>query len=265
MTRLPFHRCVSVGFVLVVLCSYSALSQDPTTGSVEVTARVRIDGKQAKFARKSFYLLRGGLQDNKPILDRIKTTEITSRDCYYARLKASPAFICWLDAENCDSPYCRKIETDEIEAVPEFKAAYQKGLLLFGQKTDIAQQWLASNLAPALTGGFHREQQGVFERLLGGAILVKSAMTDAVTFKSTFVDIPVTVSEEKPVQMFTVSNITPFEFSGKSYVWSCQVEVSPEKLAVVRLIVPEGDKPVRNCEIVVKALKVCRTGTCGQQ
>lgn len=256
----------SVGLSLIFFVSSHIVAQVPTTsGSLEVSGRVKIDGKQQKLTRKRFYLLRGGLAENKSLLDRIRNTEIISRDCYYSRAQASSQFICWLQTEDCESPYCRKVETPDIERVPEFKAAFQKGLTLFGQKRDIAQIWLTTNLAPALTGGFYREQQSLLKKILGGINPVQSSMTDSATAKSLFVDISTNAVGENKGETFTVSNILPIELNGKSYVWSCQVEIAPEETALVRLQVPENNNPVKNCEVVIKELVVCKSGGCSQK
>jgi hypothetical protein len=243
----------------------TAAQVPPVAGSVEVSGRVKIEGKQEKLTRKRFYLLSGTLQQNRQLLDRIRTAEITSRDCYYTRAQASPQFICWLQTENCESPYCRKIETADIERVPEFKAAYQKGLTLFGRKPEIARDWLTTNLSPLLTGGYYKEQETLLGKLLSGMKPLQSSMTDSVTVKAIFVDIPLSLPAGKTSETFTVSNIQPIEFGGKSYVWSCQVDVTADKPGVVRLQVPEAGKTVKNCEVVVKDLAVCKSGDCGQK
>jgi hypothetical protein len=59
-----------------------------------------------------------------------------------------------------------------------------------------------------------------------------------------------------------LSNILPIEFGDKSYLWACEVEIGTEKPATMRLSVPEGNKPVKNCEVFIRDLKVCNTGGC---
>jgi len=251
--------------ILLVSCLATAAEGQLPTGSLEVSARLRIDGKQQKLIHKRFYLLRGGLDENKGLLERIRTAQITSRDCYYSRAQASPQFICWLQTENCDSPYCRQIEMTDIDRVPEFKTAYQKGLALFGQKTDIASMWITTNLSPVLTTAYVRDQRLLVEKLLGGITPVQSSMTDPNTFKTVYVDIPLKAADPDASEMFTVSNVRPIELSGKSFVWSCEVEISSENLATLRLQVPENNKPVKNCEVVVKDLTLCKSGVCDQK
>ncbi len=231
-------------------------------GSLELSGRVKIDGKQEKLSRKRFYLLKGGLNENKALIDRLRAAEIKSRDCYYSDAKASPQFICWLRAENCESPFCRSVEAGEIDKVAEFKAAYQKGLTQYKGRTDVARDWITTNMPPALVSGFYLERRRLTETLLGGSRPLQSSMTDSVTVRAIFIDIPVVPQAGKKGEAFLVSNIVPIEFGGKSYLWACEVEIGTEKPASLRLAVPEGNKPVKNCEVFVRELKVCNTESC---
>ena len=266
MIRMTIRSLFLAGLLGATLCSLGVSAQQAVPlGAVEVSSRVKIDGKVEKLTRKRFYLLKGDLAANKELLSRIRSAEIVSRDCYYSRAQASPEFICWLQTENCESPYCRKILAPDIERVPEFKAAYQKGLTLFGRKPDVARDWLTTNLSPVLTGGYYREHETLLEKLLMGMKPLQSSMTDSVTVKSIFIDIPLDTSGGKTKDSFTVSNILPIEFGGKSYVWSCQLDVSPDKPAKLNLQVPDAGKTIKNCEVVVKELAVCKAGECSQK
>src|SRR5687768_9956158 len=95
-------------------------------GLLEVAGRVKFAGKVEKVSRKRFYLFRGGLDSNKALVDRLRTAEYVSKDCYYCRAKASPEFVAWLKAQDCESPYCRAISDEDAKTVPEFRIAYQK-------------------------------------------------------------------------------------------------------------------------------------------
>jgi hypothetical protein len=247
--------------LLIFLLFQLAEAQGPAdSGSLEVSGRVKIGGKQEKLTRKRFYLFRGGLQENSALLERIRSAEIMSRDCYYNQAKASPEFICWLQAEDCESPFCRTASAEEIQIVPEFKVAYQKGVTQFRGKTTVAKDWLVTNLAPNLVSGFYMQKRSLVEKILAGLKPLQSAMTDTVSVKSIFIDITVGSSRK-----FTVSNILPIEIGSKSYVWSCEVNIDPGKTAKLNLQVPEAGKTVKNCEVVVKDLKVCTTGKCEQK
>ena len=233
-----------------------------TMGSMEVFGRVRIDGKQEKLSRKRFYLLRGGLKENQALIDRLSKAEIRSRDCFYDQAKASKEFICWLQAENCESPFCRIVKPDEVERVPEFRTAYRTGITQSRNKPDIAREWIAANLPLSLSSGFYTERRTLTETLLGGLKPIQSSMTDSVTVKAIFIDIPLNLSADKKNETFLVSNILPIEFGGKSFLWACEVSLNAEKAGRLVLQVPAGDKPVKGCEVFVRELKVCKTEKC---
>ncbi|MDQ3219480.1 MAG: hypothetical protein M3Q26_01850 [Acidobacteriota bacterium] len=261
MSNFSCHFLIAM---LLLLGPLPAAPQAPAVGSLEVSGRVKIDGKQEKLSRKRFYLLRGGLNENKELVARLKAVEITSRDCFYSQMNASSEFICWLKAENCDSPYCRDATAEEVELVPEFLTAYKKGLKQFRGRTAVAQDWLTTNLPPNLVSGYYRQRRALTDNLLSDIRPLQSSMTDSVTVKAIFIDIPVSADGTNPKTSgtFLVSNILPIEFGNKSYVWACEVEVGPSKPAILRLQVPENNKPVKNCEVAVRDLPVCKTGSC---
>ena len=231
-------------------------------GSAEISGRVKIAGKQEKLSRKRFYLIKGGLKDNKDLVDRLRAAQIKSRDCFYTDMKASPQYICWLQAENCESPFCRTVAADDIPKVPEFQASYTKGMTQFKAAPDLAREWILVNMPPGLTSGFFKERRTLTETLLGTIKPLQSSMTDSVSVKAIFMDIPVALPEGKKTQTFLISNILPIEFGTKSYLWACEVEIGPDKRSVVNLLLPEPNKPVKNCEVFVNDLKVCKTEAC---
>ncbi|MFT3742979.1 MAG: hypothetical protein QM785_01675 [Pyrinomonadaceae bacterium] len=232
-----------------------------SAGSLEVSGRVKIGGKLEKLTRKRFYLLRGGLEANKSLVEKMKSASVTSRDCFYCMQKASTEFIAWLKAEECESPYCRAITPEDTKKVPEFQAAYDKGLKQFRNKPTIAQQWLTTNLAPDLRDGFYKQQKASINTILGPVKPVQSSMTDSVSVKAIFIDIPLNTGG-KPTETFLVTNIIPLEFAGKSYLWACEVEIGAAKKVTLALQVPDPGKTVKKCEIVVKELPKCSAGVC---
>lgn len=250
---------------LIALLAFGCYSTDaqmsPSLGSLEVSGRVKIGGKLEKLERKRFYLLRGGLEANKNLIGKLKTADLVSRDCFYSQLNASPQFICWLKEENCESPYCREIEKTDIEAVPEFRAAYQKSLRQFGNRPAIAEKWLTTNLAPPLKEGFYLKQKSLLQTLLSGVKPLQSAMTDSVSVKAIFIDIPLNLSGKKE-ETFLVSNLLPLEVGTKSYIWACETDIGADKLEKLVLKVPEDGKAVKGCEVIVKDLPVCKTENC---
>lgn len=251
--------------VLVPLFAVSsALAQAVPSGSLEVTGRIKIGKETEKVTRKRFYLFRGGLADNKPLIDRLKAAKVDSRDCFYCNIKASREYIEWLKSGNCESPFCRSITAADIAKVPEFQAAYQKGVKQFRNKTDVAANWVTTNLAPELRDGFYKDRKSVLTSVLGEIKPIQSSMTDSVTVKAIFIDIAVNPKPGKNTETFLVSNLLPIEIGAKSYVWACEVEIGTNKIAkLTPAEAPEASKLVKKCEVIVRELPVCDSGSCG--
>ena len=248
--------------VLLIPAGTARLSAQ-SFGSLEVSGRIKIAGKSEKFTRKRFYLFRGGLEANKALVERMKAAVVTSRECFYCTQKASPEFIAWLKTEDCESPYCRSISTDDTKKVPEFQAAYQKGLKQFRNKPAIAQQWLTTNLAPNLLDGFYKQRKSAIASVIGDSKPVQSSMADSVSIVAIFIDIA--LKPETPAgktETFLVSNVVPIEFSGKTYLWACEVEIGAAKKVKLPLQVPEPGKTIKKCEVIVKDLPACAAGSC---
>lgn len=235
-----------------------------SAGSLEVNVKnVKIGGKPAKISRKRFYIFPGGLSDNSALIARIRSAEIASRDCYYKAMNASDQFICWLQAENCESPFCRVVDantvdqSDKLHFVPEFFAAYSKGVPLFKGKSDIARDWILTNMPDNLVNGYYRQQQQVLATVLGGIKPLQSSMTDTPGIRTIFLDIPFVQGETK--KKLLITNVLPIEIGGKSYVWTCEKDVEPGKKAIIDL-----SRTSKTCEMTERILKVCATAACQQ-
>lgn len=250
--------------LLLMIGIVAAVSLSPielaAQGQIELSGRVRIAGKQERLTRKRFYLIPGGLADNSELVGRLRDATVRSRDCYYSSLNASPEYICWLQSENCESPFCRAVSKDDVAAVPEFQAAYRRGMTQFRNRDNIARSWITTNMPQNLTDGFYLERRDLTRRLLGTVKPLQSSMTDSVSVRAIFIDIPIAAGSKS--QKFTISNVLPIEYGGKSYLWACELDVAPDKVAKLNLAVPEPNKPIRGCEVIVKDLEVCRTKEC---
>src|SRR6185369_12276471 len=100
-------------------------------GVIRLKVRYKSGDLTRELPRKRFFLIKGSLQDNGPLIDSIRKTQTISRDCYYRDLGASGQLIKWLKENDCESVYCRQVEDTYIngsEAVPEFKIAYDQAL-----------------------------------------------------------------------------------------------------------------------------------------
>ncbi|HEV7699420.1 MAG TPA: hypothetical protein VGO43_04260 [Pyrinomonadaceae bacterium] len=253
--------------LLAALVGGETAAAQGSKGSLEVSGRVSAGGQQLKLKRKRFYLFRGGLDANRALIDRIKAATPTTRDCFYCRQKASAEYVAWLKAGDCESPYCREITTDDVAKVPEFIAAYKKGLVQYKNKQDIARKWVTNNLPAALRDGFYTEEKTLLNSILGGVKPVQSSMTDSVSVVSIFIDIPLNIDKAaaKQTEPFVVSNLLPIEIGDKSYVWACEVEIgSAKKIKAPSLPIVDSSKLVKKCEVVVRNLPKCTNGSCGQ-
>ena len=251
-----------LGLLIVVLASIGPVHiAAQSLGALDVKGKaLKIDGKSGAVSRKRFYLFKGGLKENQDLIARLRTAEIKSRDCFYTQMKASPQYICWLQAENCESPFCRTVAAADIPRVPEFMAAYNAGLAKFRALKTVADDWILTNMPDTLVSGFFRERRTLTSSLLGNLRPVQSTMTDSGTIQAVFIDIPVAPPAGKKTETFLVSNIQPLEFGNKSYVWACEVEIGTEKKVTFPL--PDPTKPPKTCEVVIRNLQVCKTEIC---
>ena len=246
----------------ICLAISSPVSAQLKTGTIEINVKnVKVDGKPARLSRKRFYMFQGGLAENAALLQRIKGAETTSRNCYYKGIKASDQFICWLQAENCESPFCRVVENQYIDAkstqhVPEFLMAFNKGMTEFRGRPNIASEWLLTNMPDEFVNGYYRQQQKVLAVVLGGVKPFQSAMTDTAAIRTIFIDIPFAAGAP-PKAKFLFSNVLPIEIGDKSYVWSCERDVEAGKKVFLDI-----SKAGKSFEVTVRQLKVCSTAPC---
>jgi hypothetical protein len=254
--------CIKTFIFLCWLASvFPSFSQDlPAVGSVKIIGQPQINEKKVILDRKRFYLMRGGLKENENLIKRLKSTEIISRDCFYANLKASPEFMCWLKKYNCESPYCREITMEDVNEVPEFLSAYRKSLRQYAGQSEIARLWLTTNLPFDLREGFYRQQKSMINSLVLDARPVQTIMTDGVLGLAYFIDVPLNLENaggaKKKTETFLISNLLPVEIGETSYVWACEVEIGDQKQATLNL------KDARRCVIVSRDLPVCKTQSC---
>jgi len=234
-------------------------AQASAKSSLVLKTKMSIGGKKVELSRKRFYLFRGGMDTNKALIDRIKAASYTSRDCFYCQKKASPEYIAWLRVGDCESPYCRDITADDVAKVPEFKAAYQKALVQYKNKADVAQKWVTTDMPSDLRDGFYLQRKTLADTILANTKPLATVMTDASSQQAIFIDLLLSGASEK----FVLSNVIPFEIGGKAYTWVCEVTLKP---AANSFILPPSDTTahVKTCDVVVKDLPKCANGSCTQ-
>jgi hypothetical protein len=229
-----------------------------TRGVLRLKVKYKSGDATKELPRKRFFLIKGSLEENKSLIERIKQAATLSRECYYRQKGASTALLKWLNENDCESVYCREIEEKYLagnEAVPEFKAAYDAGLREF-KSPELARRWLTINLPAELRDGFYRQKQGLISELLKQAeettrTKVMSVMTDR---KGTAY-----LTDIEP-GVYTISNLVASETEKTSILWACEKEVKAVDLSIAmrRPFTLSNEKdPKAKCEIVERPLPVC--------
>src|SRR6266446_8548507 len=166
----PFIVGALIVTILLVsdLLSHAQTPGAPPRGVIRLKVKYKTGDATKELPRKRFFLIKGSLEENKSLIEKMKAFDLLSRDCYYRSLGASDALIKWLKDNDCESVYCRGIEERFVtggDAVPEFQAAYNQGLRDF-KTPELARRWLTTNLSPELRAGFYNRKQEVINALL---------------------------------------------------------------------------------------------------
>jgi hypothetical protein len=257
-----FTRAILLFSFCLFTFSFSLVTHTQTPQAPRGVIRLKVKFKTGdvtkELPRKRFFLIKGGLTDNKNFVDQLKAIQPMSRECYYRSKGASQALIKWLDDNDCDSVYCREIEEKYLsgsEAVPEFQAAYNHGLRDF-KTPQLARRWLAVNLPAEIRDGFYNQRQRVITDLITQAeaatrTRVMSVMTDR---KGTAY-----LTDIEP-GTYTISNLVGSNTGRTSILWACEKEVKAVDLAIAMrrpfTLSNETDPKVK-CEIVEQPLPVC--------
>jgi hypothetical protein len=244
---------------LLLNANFIAHTQTPpaTRGVIRLKVKFKSGEVTKELPRKRFFLIKGGLAENKNLIDQLKAIQPISRECYYRSKGASPALIKWLHDNDCDSVYCREIEEKYLsgsDAVPEFQTAYNQGLREF-ENPELARRWLTVNLPADIRDGFYNEKQRVITNLITQAetattTKVMSVMTDR---KGTAY-----LTDIEP-GIYTISNLVGSEAEKTSILWACEKEVKAGNLAIAMrpLILSNEPDPKVKCEIIERPLPVC--------
>ena len=232
-----------------------AMAQEPAKQTGVLRLRVRVKADDAAplrgLPRKRFFLIPGTLEQNRALIESIEHQTLTSRDCYYQKLGASPALIDWLKSGDCESVYCRGVEKDFVtgpKAVPEFASAFVASQKEYGNE-ETALKWLTTNVSPDMRDGFYRDRQRVLQSLVKQAPSALSVMTDR-NGTAYFTDLgPGT---------YVLSNLIPTELGQNLVTWNCEVQVKPGDLATEKpyLVSNRKEKNVK-CVGIEKPIPAC--------
>lgn len=246
---------------LVGVSAFFCVAQTPNStsgarGVVRLRAQVKVGSANRKLARKRFFLIKGSLEQNKALVEKIKAQPLITRDCYYAGIGASPQLANWLRDNDCESVYCREIEEKDLEgpnAPPEFLAALAAGEKDLGSR-ELARKWLANYLPEQLRDGYYKRQRREIE-----ALIKEAETTSGATVVSVMTDRNGTAyfTDLEP-GAYTLSNLVPTEVEASTEIWNCDVPVKPGDLATEKpyLISNQRDKNVK-CVAVETPMPVC--------
>ena len=150
--------------------SFFLFAQTPQAARGVVRLKVRYKSAEGTrdLPRKRFFLIKGSLDENRAPIEKIRQTNVTSRECFYRSHGASEALIKWLNDNDCESVYCHEIEEKYLsgaDAVPEFQKAFEQALNELKNR-DLARRWLANYLSPEIRSGFYDQKQKAIQALL---------------------------------------------------------------------------------------------------
>jgi len=246
------------GIFVFDLSGHAQTPEAPTRGVIRLKVKYKSGDATKELPRKRFFLIKGSLDQNQALIEKIKLANVMSRECYYRGKGASEALINWLKENDCESVYCREIEEKYLSgtgAVPEFQSAYNQGLADF-KSPELARRWLTVNLPPDIRTGFYNQKQEAVGALVAQAesstnAKVISVMTDRKgTAYLTGIE-PGT---------YTISNLVGSETEKTSILWVCEKDVKAVDLAVAMkrpLTLSNESDPKVKCQIVERPLPVC--------
>jgi hypothetical protein len=259
--RIRLSIAILATAALMFVANFSAGSQAPVSqGVLRLKVRYKSGGSTKDLPRKRFFLFKGSLETNARLLERIRQSALSSRECYYRSHGASTALIKWLEENDCESVYCREIEAKYltgVDAVPEFQAAYEQAKREL--KTDeLAGRWLTNYLTPEIRSGFYDEKKKVIHTLQ--SVIETDVKTPVISVMTDRKGTAYFTNIEPGI--YTISNLAPSETEKSNILWICEREIKAVDLgtAMKRPFTLSNEKdPKVKCEIIERPLPACES------
>lgn len=245
--------------VPAIASAQTQIGEVQATGELQVNGATKVNGEERVLQRKRFYLIKGGLEGNKALVDKISQQPILTRECFYRNAKASEAFINWLKEVDCESVYCQPIEEKFLTgslAVREFQEAFKRSLKEY-KSPELGRLWLTTNLTDVIRDGFYRQKQDSLKTLIGEAQTIETTRDNSVMTDRTGQAFLTALAPGT----YLVSNLIPIEFGGNLIVWTCEVRITsgPNALDIPSIndTITIETRTTDKCVVFKKPLPVC--------
>jgi hypothetical protein len=254
--RLVLSTGLVVGFCLVFASLATSQNAQPT-GVLRLRVRVKVDETTKGLARKRFYLIKGSLEQNAPVLNAAKEYPVVTRECFYKKLGASSALLDWLKQGDCESVYCREVDQEFIagpKAVPEFATAFASSQKELGG-AEVGRKWLTNNLPAPLRDGFYQQQRTALQSLIKQAeTLSGSPVLSVMTDRN-----GTAYLTDLTPGTYVLTSFLPVEVASAAASWNCEVQIKPGDIATEKpfTVSNRKDKNVK-CVAVEAPLPACK-------
>src|SRR5688572_26908675 len=103
--RAKCYALFALSMLLLAFFGSGVQTQSPQANRGVIRLKVRYKSATGTndLPRKRFFLVKGSLDQNKSLIEKIQQTGITSRDCYYRSKGASAPLVKWLKDNDCES------------------------------------------------------------------------------------------------------------------------------------------------------------------